>query len=623
VFPFRAGQPCLRFAVVLGLLLAARAGAAPPAGDVDVSPAFQPEGFSGAVGTSFKMEARAKPTELHLGERLTLTLRVTAARGKWQRPPHRLDLAALPQFKRQFTMDPHPSSAPDREPAEGVWEFDYVLRPRTTEVREVPSIAFRYYNPRITREDRSYATTWAHTIPLKVLPPGILADVPPVRLPAAPDRFYEIATGPGLLRHDEPFSPSWRWTVVLVVLPPALCLGWYAARRRLDPDAARSARRVQSLAAGQALRALRAAKAKGAAPADAVGIVTRYLQQRTDLSASEPTPAEVRAHLQSAGTPSELAVRAAELFRAADLARFGPQPESSGSDLMTRATALILALEGPGENALGVPAGVALIFLLTVAAPLLAAATALSPQDLLDRAVTAFSDGAQRRHNSEAALSFHEAAQAFDALQQQGAQNADLCRGQGNARLLANDLPGAILAYRRGLLLEANDRGLRANLAYARDLVRYSSEDGFGRPPVDRWPPWLPRLTAGTCWRGLWLAYGVFCLACTRWWLTRQGWLWGTMLTALALTLALATGLVIEVHKGRWEAVHPAVVVAADIVPLRQGNGTAYPWRSDSLLHAGVEARLRYVRGDWVQVELSRGEVGWLPRSAVLLDGSD
>ena len=51
-----------------------------------------------------------------------------------------------------------------------------------------------------------------------------------------------------------------------------------------------------------------------------------------------------------------------------------------------------------------------------------------------------------------------------------------------------------------------------------------------------------------------------------------------------------------------------------------QGNGMSYPPRRDLPLSRGVEARLLYNRGAWLQVQLASGEVGWLARSDVLVN---
>ncbi len=62
------------------------------------------------------------------------------------------------------------------------------------------------------------------------------------------------------------------------------------------------------------------------------------------------------------------------------------------------------------------------------------------------------------------------------------------------------------------------------------------------------------------------------------------------------------------------------MVIAADGVLLRRGDGLAYMPRYDTPVNRGVEARLLFARGDWLQIELAAGEVGWVPRRLVLLD---
>jgi hypothetical protein len=62
------------------------------------------------------------------------------------------------------------------------------------------------------------------------------------------------------------------------------------------------------------------------------------------------------------------------------------------------------------------------------------------------------------------------------------------------------------------------------------------------------------------------------------------------------------------------------VVIARDGVLLRRGNGVVFPPRYDTPVNRGVEGRLRFERGGWVQIELSGGEIGWVPRAAVLVD---
>ncbi len=62
------------------------------------------------------------------------------------------------------------------------------------------------------------------------------------------------------------------------------------------------------------------------------------------------------------------------------------------------------------------------------------------------------------------------------------------------------------------------------------------------------------------------------------------------------------------------------VVIAADGVILRKGNGTLFPPRYETTLNRGVEAQLLYRRDGWLQIELSGGEVGWVAASEAVVE---
>jgi hypothetical protein len=252
---------------------------------------------------------------------------------------------------------------------------------------------------------------------------------------------------------------------------------------------------------------------------------------------------------------------------------------------------------------------------------LLVAADGGADAELLRQAREAFAEGVGQREDADQARPlFRRSADLFEDLRRRGAANPALFRDQGNACLLADDLPGAILAYRRGLRLAPNDRALQQLLADAREQVVYAQPGAFARPPITLRPPWLPRLPVSAGLLLTWTFYTLAWLGLARWWMLRRGRFLSLGLVALAVALLLALAVGAQAMRDRDAADRPLVVIADDGVLLRKGNGMAYPRRYELPVNRGVEARLLFERGDWVQIELSGGEVGWVPRAYVLID---
>ncbi|MGH7172827.1 MAG: hypothetical protein ACRELG_21310 [Gemmataceae bacterium] len=250
-------------------------------------------------------------------------------------------------------------------------------------------------------------------------------------------------------------------------------------------------------------------------------------------------------------------------------------------------------------------------------------AAAPTDREVLERAETAFQEGVRLRQDREQARPhFRNAAGYFDQLRRRGVRNAALFRNLGNAYLLADDLPRALLSYHRGLRLSPNDRGLRDSLAEARQRVVYPASGDLGRPRGDDRPPSLPYLPSGWLMFAAIPCYVLGCVGVTRWRMVRRGGLLVGGLLALLLAGGLSGWLMVRAEEQREREAHPLVVIARDGVLLRRGNGEVFPPRYDTPVNRGVEGRLRFERGGWVQIELSGGEIGWVPGDSVLIDRS-
>lgn len=225
------------------------------------------------------------------------------------------------------------------------------------------------------------------------------------------------------------------------------------------------------------------------------------------------------------------------------------------------------------------------------------------------------------RGRPDAGAHFRRLAQTYETLRRRGIENADLERSLGNAYFCAGDVPQAILAYRRGLMLAPGDRGLNQALAFARAHVARDVPNPFGRPPDPLWPAGLPWPEGrGLHWVGM-VLYGLAWIL-SAWWWTAGGrgravasaGAWGAALLVMAC-------LVRQVLWSQRDRQEPPAVILQEGTLLRKGNGLAYPVAYVTPLPRGTEVRQRFVRGAWVQIELTGGEIGWVPQAALLTDG--
>jgi hypothetical protein len=310
--------------------------------DPDAPPALgAPEDFSGAVG-KYRISCTASPTEVAVEDPIKLVVRITGA-GPKKYLPERAKLRLFPpELGRDFYIQDVPRE--DRYlAAERTWEFVYRLRPKRLGVTRIPALQFVYYDPALRRFQPARTRG---NIALKVTARReAVLPKDATRVPAAPDRFYELATGEAVLsRSGHAGDASPLLLACLILVPPVLCAGWYVLWRRLHPEAGWRAHRRRSRAAREAMAALRRVGSEGAGERTA-SVLAGYLRNRLELKGAEPTPEEVSTHLGRVGVSASVSGRLAGLFRACDAARFAPSPPAEAAVLTADACALVQALE--------------------------------------------------------------------------------------------------------------------------------------------------------------------------------------------------------------------------------------------------------------------------------------
>lgn len=223
-------------------------------------------------------------------------------------------------------------------------------------------------------------------------------------------------------------------------------------------------------------------------------------------------------------------------------------------------------------------------------------------QEILERGNQLYQDG-----------DFSGAVEAYEAVVSAGFESPELHYNLGNAYFKSGELGRSILEWERALALSPGDEDAQANLELARSLTADAVE------PLPRfwllsalswWVRLLPRTLLILVVGGAWLALGVGVVArilsrspdVQRW----AGWL---AVVGAAVVVVLGTNLVVrELGIGQPER----AVVLVDAVPVRSA-----PSEEDDLtlfeIHEGTRVRVEQRTGEWAEVVLDDGKVGWVP----------
>ncbi|MEW6158875.1 MAG: BatD family protein [Verrucomicrobiota bacterium] len=317
----------------------------------------RPPSFNGAVG-DFSLAVNAGPTNVTVGDPITLRVQI-AGTGT-------LDSIPFPPQTdwREFQTYTPTSKVETTDPLgmSGVKTFEQVIVPQNAEVRQLPAIAFSFFDP----NKKSYRTLQQPPIGIQVQPsargqpqPTVLAGTA-TPAPAAPPPTRDIVhikphfgqalllEAPLLLRPG-----FWVWQTIPV-------LAWLAAlawRKRADkfardPRLRRKAQVHKLVRAGlNDLRQL----ARANRSEDFFALLFRLLQEqlgeRLDLPASAITEAVLEDPALAHCAPETLARQLHKLFQACNQARYAPVQTSA--ELLSLAAEAEAALTALTELKLG------------------------------------------------------------------------------------------------------------------------------------------------------------------------------------------------------------------------------------------------------------------------------
>jgi tetratricopeptide (TPR) repeat protein len=209
------------------------------------------------------------------------------------------------------------------------------------------------------------------------------------------------------------------------------------------------------------------------------------------------------------------------------------------------------------------------------------------------------------------------AVEAYEAILASGFESHELHYNLGNAYFKVGDLGRAILSWERALELEPGDVDTLANLELANRITVDEIE------PLPRfwllsvlswWVDLLPRslLIVGVGGGWMALAAGIVTRILGRTDARRRGATWVASAGALVVLLLGTNLFVRELEIGRPER----AVILVEAVPVRSA-----PTEDDNLtlfeVHEGTRVRVDQRTGQWAEVVLADGKVGWVPEDAM------
>jgi hypothetical protein len=287
--------------------------------------AGKPPGFAGHVGR-YELRARAEPTEVSVGDPITLTLELSGP--DYLENVEGPDLDGQEELSRGFRISP---------PEPGVIEgrtkvFKRVLRAKTAEVTVLPALRLPYYDT----ATQSYRLAESAPIPLTVKAAKVVTamDAQGNSAPVAAAGRKLQAQGRGIAANYEDsgvladqyvgrdtWLRSTPWGMALV-LPPllyaALLVGVSSVQRRHADPAARLAR--QALA-----RARRQLKLAGAAPEGSARVLEalrEYFGAKLRFTSGALVFGDVEGPLRERGLGDAELAALKELFRACEAGRY-------------------------------------------------------------------------------------------------------------------------------------------------------------------------------------------------------------------------------------------------------------------------------------------------------------
>ena len=514
----------------------------------------KPDSFSGAVGESFSMVVRANKTVVAVGEPIPIEVEV---RGKGT-----LDGIQLPDFE-SLGLDERVFETPTQPPLgiendEGGKVFSFSVRLKSSDVREIPTLDFGYFDP----SKGSYHHAYTQPIALAVSGSKVVSSAEVI---SSGTTSTTVSTTREESLSTSNFELSWHtdssnqlatlpWLEITLGVHGVAFLGWmvFGWRERTKDIRAEQSSKKQSK---RALEKLLPNLEKAAA-------------------------AEVSSDLSTT------------------LKKYGNEYDVSVSDIIQQ-----IEIESYSPSAKTRPLSDSLREMIKGILVLLCTVCVLHTSPA--RAEVVHVTGFETDYRTAMAMtSYTERRTAMLQLQHQlqryvvdHSEDASAWVNLGTVSIQVSDRGRAVLAYSKAQELGTKSSLIEDNLEELENQLPSWAQKNTSSVWTD--VLFWTTLSTSVQWIGLNILGIILLLGMRR-------WKWARVL--IVPWFGLATGLMLG-----WLDMQEPVVVIMESAPLRTADHAQAPLVRNDWLPTGTHLKVLQTQEAWVQIELSSGVQGWLP----------
>ncbi len=311
----------------------------------------RPRWYNGAVGR-YQFSVTAKPTEVHVGDPITLTMALRGGGRLALLQPPRLD--EVEQLGAQFKI---PDEMLAGEVRGNVKTFTQTVRARNDTVELIPAVPFTYFDT----ESEEFVTLYSDPIPIRVAASEGLAVSTIVESETGPRVSTRLTRqGEGILANytdmddllaQQGFAPGTE-AVAWIASPPAVFFLTMLVRRRrkrLKHDVAYATRRAAKRTALRTLQQAAIARERANDPREEAAVVlaavTQYVANRYGLPSSSLTRGEALERLRRCGVAEQKIRSVDALLAECESLQYAGSSSEGGEALASRARHCIGELE--------------------------------------------------------------------------------------------------------------------------------------------------------------------------------------------------------------------------------------------------------------------------------------